>query len=95
MKRRDFITGLGVGAVATGLSSCSAQEEPKTNSTNTQNQQSFEWKMVTTWPPNFPGLGTGATKLAQNIEKMTNGRIKIKIYAAGELVPALEAFDAV
>jgi TRAP-type mannitol/chloroaromatic compound transport system substrate-binding protein len=51
--------------------------------------------MVTTWPPNFPGLGTGAAQLARNIQDMSGGRIQIKVYAAGELVPAFEVFDAV
>lgn len=94
MKRRDFIAGLGIGAVATGLTGCKA-DEATTQNTTPDTKQVFEWKMVTTWPPNFPGLGTGAAELAKNIETMSNGRIKIKIYAAGELVPAFEAFDAV
>nr|WP_254262506.1 TRAP transporter substrate-binding protein [Marinobacterium weihaiense] len=55
----------------------------------------FKWKMVTTWPKNFPGLGTGANQLADMINKMTNGRIQVKVYGAGELVGALEIFDAV
>jgi len=57
--------------------------------------QTFDWKLVTTWPPNFPGLGTGVNTLARYIEEMSSGRIRIRIYAAGELIPALEVFDAV
>ena len=51
--------------------------------------------MVTTWPKNFPVLGTGAEYLAELIAKMSGGRLRIKVYSAGELVPALEVFDAV
>ncbi len=51
--------------------------------------------MVTSWPPKFPGLGTGAENLARRIEAASNGRVRIKVYAAGELVPAFEVFDAV
>jgi TRAP-type mannitol/chloroaromatic compound transport system substrate-binding protein len=51
--------------------------------------------MVTTWPKNFPGLGTGANFLAELIEEMSGGRIKVKVYGAGELVPAFEIFDTV
>ncbi|MGF1756602.1 TRAP transporter substrate-binding protein [Photobacterium sagamiensis] len=54
-----------------------------------------EWKMVTTWPKNFPGLGTGANELADLIHEMSGGRIKIKVYGAKELVGELEVFDAV
>ncbi|MGV8842039.1 MAG: TRAP transporter substrate-binding protein [Pseudomonas sp.] len=58
-------------------------------------QQTFEWKMVTAWPKNYPGLGTGAARLAERVNTMSNGRLTIKVYAGGELVPALEVFDAV
>ena len=46
-------------------------------------------------PPGLPGLGTGATNLARRIDLASGGRLKIKVYAGGELVPALEVFDAV
>jgi len=51
--------------------------------------------MVTTWPKNFPGLGTGAQRLADRITAMTEGRIAVKLFAAGELVGAFDSFDAV
>ena len=51
--------------------------------------------MVTTWPPNFPGLGTGANTVARYLEEASGGRIRVQIYAAGELIPAFEVFDAV
>ncbi|MEJ1161665.1 TRAP transporter substrate-binding protein [Prosthecomicrobium sp. N25] len=54
-----------------------------------------EWKMVTSWPKNLPGPGVSAERLAASIGKLSDGRLTVKVYAAGELVPALEAFDAV
>jgi TRAP-type mannitol/chloroaromatic compound transport system substrate-binding protein len=51
--------------------------------------------MVTAWPKNFPGPGVSANRLATLISEMSDGRLQIKVYAAGELVPALEVFDAV
>ena len=51
--------------------------------------------MVTTWPKNFPGLGSGAEFLAEQINVMSGGRIHVEVYGAGELVPAFEIFDAV
>ncbi|MGB1540584.1 MAG: TRAP transporter substrate-binding protein, partial [Rickettsiales bacterium] len=53
------------------------------------------WKMVMTWPKALPGLGTGAIRLAERISAMSDGRLNIQIYGAGELVPALGCFDAV
>ena len=44
--------------------------------------------MVTTWPKNFPGLGVGAQRLADRITAMSDGRLTIEVYSAGELVPA-------
>ncbi|MEO0878696.1 MAG: TRAP transporter substrate-binding protein [Pseudomonadota bacterium] len=52
-------------------------------------------KMVTTWPKDFPGLGTMAERTAQFITEMSGGAMRVTIYAAGELVPAFESFDAV
>ncbi len=57
--------------------------------------ETIQWKMVTTWPKNFPGLGTGAENLAKKINDLSNNRLHVKVYGAGELVPALEIFDAV
>lgn len=54
-----------------------------------------EWRMVTSWPKMFPGGGTAAERFAKNISDVTGGRLTIKVFAAGELVPAFEAFDAV
>ncbi len=55
----------------------------------------IRWKMVTTWPKNFPGLGTGANHLAKTITDMSGGRLEVTVYGAGELVPAFGSFDAV
>jgi TRAP-type mannitol/chloroaromatic compound transport system substrate-binding protein len=57
--------------------------------------EKFEWKLVTTWPKNFPGLGSGAENLARYVDEMSNGRLTIRVYGAGEIVPAMEVFDAV
>ncbi|MCP5426579.1 MAG: TRAP transporter substrate-binding protein [Gammaproteobacteria bacterium] len=85
MKRRDFIKTAGAGAAV----SAAAAMTPAIA------QETHKWKMVTTWPKNFPGLGTGAEFLAQLVQEMSGGRIEVKVYGAGELVPAFEIFDAV
>jgi TRAP-type mannitol/chloroaromatic compound transport system substrate-binding protein len=87
MKRRDFIKSAGAGALATGAMTIGQQAYAA--------KPEFKWKMVTTWPKNFPVLGTNANYLAKTIQEMTGGRIRIKVYGANELVPAFEAFDAV
>jgi TRAP-type mannitol/chloroaromatic compound transport system substrate-binding protein len=88
--RRRLISSLSAG---TALAAC----QPASNETGVAASpaQTFRWKLVTTWPPNFPGLGTGVNTLVRYIEEMSGGRIQIQVYAAGELIPALEVFDAV
>lgn len=76
------------------LSAC-GEKANEASAATAQPQQTFEWKLVTSWPKNFPGLGTGPEKFAKMVEDMSGGRLKIKVYGAGQLVPALEVFDAV
>ena len=58
-------------------------------------QDGVTWRMVTSWPKNLPGPGVTAERLAARIGAATGGRLQIDVYAAGEIVPALEVFDAV
>lgn len=97
MKRRNFIGAIAGAAAVTALSACGKNEQESTTSSvaTPAQAETINWKMVTTWPKNFPGLGTGANRLAELIGEMSNGRINIKVYGAGELVGAFETFDAV
>jgi len=58
-------------------------------------QSVIEWKMVTSWPKNLPGPGITAQRLADRISTLSAGRLDVKLYAAGEIVPGLGTFDAV
>ncbi|MAL02863.1 MAG: ABC transporter substrate-binding protein [Arenimonas sp.] len=95
MKRRELLRGAGLAAVATGLAACGARPEGAADGGVTASTERLQWKMVTSWPTNFPGLGTGAAKLAAMITAASGGRLTVKVYGAGELVPAFEVFDAV
>ncbi|HEX6121248.1 MAG TPA: TRAP transporter substrate-binding protein, partial [Dongiaceae bacterium] len=87
MKRRNFLTGAGLAAGATTLAA--ALPRPAIA------QDRLQWKMVTSWPKGLPGLGTGAERLAERITKASAGRLNVKVFAAGELVPEMGCFDAV
>jgi TRAP-type mannitol/chloroaromatic compound transport system substrate-binding protein len=54
-----------------------------------------EWNMALTWPKLLPGLGQGATRLAERITTLSDGELTVNVYGAGELVPAFEVFDAI
>jgi TRAP-type mannitol/chloroaromatic compound transport system substrate-binding protein len=86
MQRRGFIAGAAVGGAAAAASSFPAPAIA---------QGRTEWRMVTTWPKNFPGQGTGAERFAKAVAEATDGRLTITVYGAGELVPPFESFDAV
>ena len=55
----------------------------------------IEWKLVTTWPKGLPGLGAAPENFARRVNEASGGRLHIKVFGAGEIVPAFEVFDAV
>lgn len=57
--------------------------------------KTYQWSCVTSWPPKFPGLGMAPENVATRIAAASGGRLKIKVYGGGELVPPFEVFDAV
>lgn len=97
MDRRKFVKAAGLAGVAGVASACSKPSGGTTDceAGDSGNGQKFEWKMVTTWPRNFPALGTNANRLAETIGKLSNGRLTVKVYGGNELVPPFEVFDAV
>ena len=88
MNRRKFIKG---AAVAGGASAVAASTFPAPAIA----QKRIEIAMVTTWPRDFPGLGTGAQRFAKRLSDMTDGRMNVKYYAAGERVKPFDSFDEV
>ena len=58
-------------------------------------QMVHNWKLVTTWPKNLPGLGTAPENFARYVNEMSSGRMQVRVFGAGEIVPAFEVFDAV
>ena len=77
------------------LGSCGGTQEPVATDGVTAPQKIYEWRMATTWPKNLPGMGIAPETMAKKIKTMSNGRLDIKVYGAGEIVPALEVFEAV
>ena len=86
MKRRDFLktaSAAGTAAAATTLAAPAIAKER------------IEMVMVSTWGRDFPGLGTGAQRLAKNLELISGGRIHVEYFAANERVKAFDSFDEV
>ena len=87
MRRRNFLAG--------GLGTLAACAEAPESGTPTPSTERHRWRMVTSWPPNFPGHGVSANRLARRLEELSGGRLQVEVFAAGELVPAFEVLDAV
>ena len=68
MKRRDFITKAGVAAGA-GVVAASTLSTPALAS------KKVELNIVSTWGRDFPGLGTGAQRLAKRVQEVSGGEI--------------------
>ncbi len=86
MERRDFLgkaTLAGVGAGASVIAAPAIAQQRK------------EMVIVSSWPRDFPGLGTSAQRLAKRITDMTAGRITTQYFAAGERVGGFDVFDEV
>ncbi|MDO6544906.1 TRAP transporter substrate-binding protein [Photobacterium sanguinicancri] len=54
-----------------------------------------EWKLVTSWPKGFPGLGYAPEYFAEQVSRLSGGKMAITVYGAGELVPSFDVFNAV
>ncbi|MGB3457662.1 MAG: TRAP transporter substrate-binding protein [Litorimonas sp.] len=102
-RRRDIV--LGAGALAAGAGVLGAISSGKKDARQPQNQRSDlaapnlnrgikQFRMATSWPKDFPGLGIMPVRFADAVREMTDGLLDVKVYAAGELVGALECFNA-
>ncbi len=75
--------------------SCGGKSEDSATATAVKPAETIKWKLVTSWPKNFPGLGKGPETFAEYVNEMSGGRLEVRVYGAGELVPGFEVFDAV
>lgn len=93
-----FVYALVLGAAA-ALAGCSGSDNSSQSDVDAGGAATpakvYKWKLVTSWPKNYPGLGAGPENFAKLVDRMSNGRLKVRVYGAGEIVPALEVFSAV
>jgi TRAP-type mannitol/chloroaromatic compound transport system substrate-binding protein len=85
MKRRNLLQGAAIGAAAGALAAPSVVRA----------QAPVKWRMTTSWPKALDTVHGSAEAMCQRIEKLTEGRFQIRVFAAGEIVPPLQVADAV
>ncbi|MBC6402274.1 MAG: TRAP transporter substrate-binding protein [Hyphomonadaceae bacterium] len=102
MKRRYILAGAAALATGAGVVGVLGRRGTRTVKRNVSdstatpaiNKNRRKLRMVTSWPKDFPGLGEMPKRFSRAVYDITEGRLDIKVYAAGELVGALECFDA-
>ncbi len=95
MHRRKLLGAAALGAAGAAATACGQAGQESGPASPAVARGRRRLTMTTTWPKNLPGLGMAAERVATYIGEMSDGRIEVKVFAAGELVPAFGAFDAV
>ena len=85
MKRREFLKRAGAG-VAAGAAAAPARA---------QSQPQIRWRMASSFPKSLDALYGSAEQIGGRVSGMTDGKFEIRVFAAGEIVPALQVLDAV
>src|ERR1700726_360483 len=84
MKRRDFLKVSASGAMVAAVASPAiAQSAPE-----------IKWRMTSSFPKSLDTIYGGATEFSKYVAEMTDNKFQIQVFAAGEIVPGLQALDA-
>ena len=85
MSRRHFLKVAGAGAAAGVIASPAiAQSMPE-----------VKWRVTSSFPKSLDTIFGASEVLAKAVSEATDGKFQIQVFAAGEIVPALQAADAV
>src|SRR5215813_12236641 len=85
MKRRDILkSGLALGGATALATPAIAQSAP-----------SIRWRLTSSFPKSLETIYGGGEFFAERVSKLTDGKFNIRVFAAGDLMPAFSALDAV
>jgi TRAP-type mannitol/chloroaromatic compound transport system substrate-binding protein len=84
MKRRQFLTAAGVATAAAVGRPAIAQSMPQ-----------LRWRLTSSFPKSLDILNDATETMSRLVAEATDNRFQIQTFAAGEIVPALQAVDAV
>jgi TRAP-type mannitol/chloroaromatic compound transport system substrate-binding protein len=85
MKRRQFLTALGAGAAAATIAKPAIAQSAPT----------LKWRLTASWPKSLDTLYGACELFTKYVSEATDGKFQIQLFAAGEIVPALQTLDAV
>ncbi|MGD9917632.1 MAG: TRAP transporter substrate-binding protein [Paenirhodobacter sp.] len=84
MDRRSFLTKAAIGGAAASLAAPAiAQSSPK-----------ITWRLTSSFPKSLDTIYGGAEVLSKMLAEATDGNFQLQVFAAGEIVPGLQAADA-
>ena len=110
MQRRDFLTKAAVGATVVGLAACGKKDEPKPAAATASapvttapsapvasggSLPEVKWRLTSSFPKSLDTIYGGAEQLADRLRELTGGKFDIRVFPGGEIVPGLQAMDAV
>jgi TRAP-type mannitol/chloroaromatic compound transport system substrate-binding protein len=90
MERRRFVTAAAMGGAALGAAA-SMLPKPAIAQANPE----IKWRMASSFPKSLSTLYGGGEFLASRVAAITDNKFQIQMFAAGEIVPALQVLDAV
>lgn len=67
----------------------------KASATTEKKKKSHRWRMAMVVPQTLPLWGEGILRFAELVKVLSDGRLDIRVYGAGDLFPAMELFDKV
>ncbi len=88
MKRRDFIKTAGAGAAAAVATSVAAPAIA-------QSAPEVKWRLTSSFPKSLDTIYGAAEVFAKAVAEATDNKFQIQVFAGGEIVPGLQAADAV
>lgn len=88
MQRRDFLKKASVGAAAGAATTLAAPAIAQT-------QPAIRWRLTSSFPKSLDTVYGGAELLANRVRALTGGKFDIRVFPSGEIVPGLQALDAV
>ena len=88
MQRRDFLKKASIGAAAGAAATVAAPAIA-------QSMPTIKWRLTSSFPKSLDTIFGGAEVLANRLRAMTGGKFDIRVFPGGEIVPGLQALDAV
>lgn len=95
MKRREFLKQGSLGTAATAVAGAVTAASTLPRPAIAQTSDVISWRCTSSFPKSLDTIFGGAMLVSKLVEDMSDGKFKISVFPAGEIVPALQALDSV